>query len=561
MTSTILSWYLEHAGLLFGICIVTAVVGEKLARWATGNDLELRSTATSIISGGAFLVVKTVLGKVLFLGATLWIYEHHRLFTLDLGNPLVWLGVFLMRDAVYYCVHRAEHTFNVLWASHLVHHSPETIGMATAIRVPWMEAIYKPFFSLWLPLVGFNPLAAVGMDVFAATLSQLQHTERFRNGSTSLIGKVFVTPSTHRVHHGYNAEYLDKNFGAVLIIWDRMFGTYEPEVAPVKFGVGEDDRVVTGADALKGGYPRLLAAVAATDGLRNRMKVLFGRPGSLPKPSTRTATSAGEVISDVVSVDSELGVDLLDLERPRNDERAVLLGEPRFGCVEHGPDHPMLRLGVAAGTEPGDHGHVGEVLAAVGDAVLILADAADPHAGHGRHVEVEDGLVNHVEQGVDVVMFGDVGGVLDDHVRHDDSLGSATTRRRRRPVEEFRNGCGERSRRHRLCQSEVGTSVSRVFDRIEARHSDTAGHRQDRHIDTPVGRVGQERRPQMADEEQPPVGNEPTIGIGDVEVHDGEIELHLSADFFSRSTGLYSRSRSRRQTAFRPVEAVRRPAR
>lgn len=418
MTSTILSWYLEHAGLLFGICIVTAVVGEKVARWATGNDLELRSTATSIISGGAFLVVKTVLGKVLFLGATLWIYEHHRLFTLDLGNPLVWLGVFLMRDVVYYWVHRAEHTFNVLWASHLVHHSPETIGMATAVRVPWMEAIYKPFFSLWLPLVGFNPLAAVGMDVFAATLSQLQHTERFRNGSTSRIGKVFVTPSTHRVHHGYNAEYLDKNFGAVLIIWDRMFGTYKPEVAPVKFGVGEDDRVVTGADALKGGYPRLFAAVAATTGTRNRLAVLFGRPGSLPKATASVSASAGEVIANVVAIDPKLGIDLLDLEGPGHDERAVLLGETGFGRIQDGFDDPVLRGRFPAGAEAGDHCDVGEVVAAIGDPELVLSDSADPDAGNRRHVEVEDRPMDHVEQSVDVVMLGDVGGVLDDHVRH-----------------------------------------------------------------------------------------------------------------------------------------------
>ena len=414
MTSSLLSWYLEHAGLLFGICIVTAVVGEKLARWATGNDLELRSTATSIISGGTFLVVKTVLGKVLFLGATLWIYENHRLFTLDLGNPLVWLGVFLMRDAVYYWVHRAEHTFNVLWASHLVHHSPETIGMATAVRVPWMEAIYKPFFSLWLPLVGFNPLAAIGMDVFAATLSQLQHTERFRNGSTSLIGKVFVTPSTHRVHHGYNAEYLDKNFGAVLIIWDRLFGTYEPEVAEVKFGVGEDDRVVTAADALKGGYPRLFAALATTSGFRNRTAILFGRPGSLPKP----ASASGEMIPNVVPVHAELGVDLLNLEGPRNDERTVLFSEAGLSGIEHGGDHPLLGFRIPTGTETGDHGHVSEVLAPIGDPVFVLANAADAHTGDRSDVQLEDRLVNHVEQRLDVVMFGNVGGVLHDHVRH-----------------------------------------------------------------------------------------------------------------------------------------------
>ena len=164
--------------------------------------------------------------------------------------------MFVIRDFVYYWVHRGEHRIGLLWASHLVHHSPESMGFTHAVRVPWMEAVYKPWLGLWVPLFGFNPLAFVVLDMAAATYGQLYHTNWSRRNR--VLDYLIVTPSTHRVHHGSNREYLDKNFSAVFIIWDRLFGTYAPEVAPVQFGLVGDKSIDTPADALVGGYPQLL---------------------------------------------------------------------------------------------------------------------------------------------------------------------------------------------------------------------------------------------------------------------------------------------------------------
>jgi len=283
---TLLHWYLDSAASVFATLIVGAVAGEKVWQYLRSEDRHWGSTMTSITSGLTFMAAKAIVGKGLFVALSLWIYHTHRFFTLDLSNPLVWIGVFLIRDFVYYWVHRAEHSFRILWASHLVHHSPETINMSTAVRVPWMEALYKPFFSLWLPLVGFNPLAAIAMDVFAATLSQLQHTTAFPARPNGLVQMMFVTPSAHRVHHGYNPEYLDKNFGAVLIVWDRLFGTWEPEVAPVRFGVGAVDAVKTIPDALVGGYGRLIEDVRSARGAEEALAIAFSAPGVAP-PSPR----------------------------------------------------------------------------------------------------------------------------------------------------------------------------------------------------------------------------------------------------------------------------------
>ena len=205
----------------------------------------------------------------------LFVYEHFRLFDLDLTSPWVWIGVFVMRDLVYYWVHRAEHRIRLLWASHMVHHSPETIGFTTAVRVPWMEALYKPWFGLWVPLLGFHPLAAIALDVLAATFAQLYHTESVRR--VPVLEWLFVTPSAHRVHHGSNPEYIDKNFGATFIVWDRLFGTFEPEVAPVRYGIGSK-RIDSPVKALVGGYPALTAEMRSLDGWSDRVKYAVAAP-------------------------------------------------------------------------------------------------------------------------------------------------------------------------------------------------------------------------------------------------------------------------------------------
>jgi sterol desaturase/sphingolipid hydroxylase (fatty acid hydroxylase superfamily) len=255
MFTDLIDWYTDRAALLFVVLAGSAIVMERLRRRAAGiGPSEHGSTRTTLTSGLAFLAAKSVVSKLAAASLALFVYENFRIVTLDLANPLVWIGVLLIRDFVYYWMHRAEHRISLLWASHMIHHSPQTIGFTTALRVPWMEAVYKPWFGLWLPLIGFNPVAAIALDVLAATMGQLYHTESVRR--IPILEHVFITPSTHRVHHGSNPEYIDKNFGAVFIIWDKLFGTFEAEVAPVVYGIGIK-RIDTPVKALVGGYPAL----------------------------------------------------------------------------------------------------------------------------------------------------------------------------------------------------------------------------------------------------------------------------------------------------------------
>ena len=275
MLSAVITWYSTHAIQLFVGALSVTLASEAIA--ARQHQRPVVGQATSIVSGVSFMAAKTVVSKVAMLSLSVTVYSRFRIMTLNSGNPGVWLAILMLRDFVYYWVHRTEHSVRVLWASHMVHHSPETIGFSTAVRVPWMEAFYKPWLGLWVPLLGFNPVAFVALDALAATIGALQHTESWKR--RTILDEIFVTPSAHRVHHGSNPEYIDKNYGAIFIIWDRRFGTYEPEVAPVRYGLVGVSLIDTPAKALVGGYPKLVAGARRTGSLTDGFRFLMAAPG------------------------------------------------------------------------------------------------------------------------------------------------------------------------------------------------------------------------------------------------------------------------------------------
>ncbi len=272
---SLLNWLIDNAVfLLFGSVIVT-VIGELLARQWRGRSIDLRGSMTSISAGVAYISAKGIVSKVVAFALAMYVYNNHRVFDLDATNPLVWLGIFLCRDLVYYWIHRAEHRAKVLWASHMIHHSSEEFTFTTAVRMPWMEALYKPALGLWAPLLGFHPLAFAAMGALVLIAGQFQHTELMRR--RTILDLVFVTPSAHRVHHGSNAEYLDKNFGSMLIVWDRLFGTFKAETTTVVYGLTGGKAVRTPAAALVGGYRDLFADIRGL-GVQGSVRHLVSRP-------------------------------------------------------------------------------------------------------------------------------------------------------------------------------------------------------------------------------------------------------------------------------------------
>ncbi|MCK8480758.1 sterol desaturase family protein [Psychroserpens algicola] len=192
--------------------------------------------AFSSIAMGLGNVFLGFFSKAIVLLAFYFIYENFRLFTI----PIAWwsfIFIFFADDFAYYWFHRISHECRLFWASHVVHHSSKHYNLSTALRQTWSGGFYSFVFWLWLPLLGFHP----GMILLQMSISLLYqfwiHTEAIHK-MPKWFEAVFNTPSHHRVHHGSNPIYLDRNHAGILIIWDKLFGTFQPEL--------ENEKVVYG---------------------------------------------------------------------------------------------------------------------------------------------------------------------------------------------------------------------------------------------------------------------------------------------------------------------------
>lgn len=172
----------------------------------------------------------------LVIGLFFWLYQY-RLFEI----PLTWWSVlllFLGQDFLYYWFHRASHRIRWMWASHVVHHSSERLNLSTAFRQSMTYPI-SGMWVFWLPLalVGFHPSHVVLIVAVNLAFQFFVHTEAVRR--LGPLEKIFNTPSHHRVHHARNAGYIDRNYAGVLIVWDKLFGTFVPEddANPPEYGI------------------------------------------------------------------------------------------------------------------------------------------------------------------------------------------------------------------------------------------------------------------------------------------------------------------------------------
>ena len=174
--------------------------------------------------------------KGLILAFHFYLYQFK---ILELASILplwaMWLLTFIMIDLVFYVYHRMSHRVRFLWAIHLSHHSSEEMNFAVSFRQAWFGPISKIPFFMALPLLGFDPTIIAVAGVISTLWGIVGHTQII--GKLGPLEWIFNTPSHHRVHHGSNKQYIDKNYGNLLIIWDRMFGTFESEEEPVKFGL------------------------------------------------------------------------------------------------------------------------------------------------------------------------------------------------------------------------------------------------------------------------------------------------------------------------------------
>ena len=183
---------------------------------------------------GNYVVNLGTKGSILLLYFYLY---NYRLLTINELMPvwMVWGLTFVVIDFVYYWYHRCSHRVRFLWAVHMNHHSSEEMNFTVSLRQAWFGSLTKVPFFISMPLIGFDPLITALAGVASTLWGVVGHTQWIKK--LGPIEYIFVTPSSHRVHHGSNEEYLDKNYGNLLIIWDRMFGTFAEENRAVIYGV------------------------------------------------------------------------------------------------------------------------------------------------------------------------------------------------------------------------------------------------------------------------------------------------------------------------------------
>lgn len=219
--------------------ILLAILAEILAVQVRGRNYPWKDSAVSVgVALGHVLVQAAANGLVLGVIAA-GVYQM-RLFDLNVSfeNWPMLVLLFLLADFAFYCEHRAAHRIRFLWASHSVHHTVERMVLSAAFRLAWTP-ILSGVFLFYLPLVwlGFPPAWVFGMASASLTYQIFVHTELVPR--IGWLEWVINTPSAHRVHHASNAEYIDRNFGGVLLVWDRLFGTYQAERPdiPIVFGL------------------------------------------------------------------------------------------------------------------------------------------------------------------------------------------------------------------------------------------------------------------------------------------------------------------------------------
>jgi alkylglycerol monooxygenase len=240
----------------------------RFADTVTNLNLGVGQQATNIMS------------KIVLIGIYDYLYRHFAF--VELGNSIpVIIVCTLLFDFIYYWAHRWAHEMNIFWGAHVVHHQSEEYNLSVALRQSWFHNLIA--FPLFLPMafMGFNTLVLGGVAAFVTLYQYWIHTQA--------IGKmprwfefIFNTPSHHRVHHGVNPKYIDKNHAAFLIIWDRMFGTFKEEEETPDFGITTRFPSMNPVWANFHYYVEMFQKASMMRTWKDKVKMIGARPGWLP---------------------------------------------------------------------------------------------------------------------------------------------------------------------------------------------------------------------------------------------------------------------------------------
>ena len=190
------------------------------------------------------------------------------------------LTAMVLWDFLYYWDHRWMHEVRLLWANHVTHHSSQRYNLSTALRQPW-----SGFLTFWvfapMPLLGYASKTTMRAGQLNLLYQYWIHTEAI-DRLPAAAEQVLNTPSHHRVHHGANQQYLDKNYGGILIVWDRLFGTFEPEVRRIKYGLTKNIKTYNPLRIAYHEMADIARDVRSAGNMRDRLGYVLRRPGWKP---------------------------------------------------------------------------------------------------------------------------------------------------------------------------------------------------------------------------------------------------------------------------------------
>ena len=264
--------YLVGLPIIFSMMLFEALVSQYQKRGYYHNKDTL--CTSGLVAGNIFMSL-SIKGATLALH--IYLYEF-RIF--DLSNMLpvwaIWVLTFILIDLVFYVYHRCSHRIRFLWAIHMSHHSSEEMNFAVSLRQAWLAPVSKiPFFMI-LPLAGLDPTIIAVVGVISTLWGVVGHTQMV--GKLGFVEWIFNTPSHHRVHHGANPEYIDKNYGNLLIIWDKLFGTFEPEKASVKYGLVNNVKTFSPIKITFMDWQAMFQEIKIQKNIKEKIKIFFGPP-------------------------------------------------------------------------------------------------------------------------------------------------------------------------------------------------------------------------------------------------------------------------------------------
>lgn len=266
---------LEYVGVFFLVLIVSETVWDFLRN----ERKSLRESFSNFAIALGNVVLERVVFGVVFL-AGLIVAEYFAFWEIPL-TWWSWVLAVVLADFTYYWMHRFEHEVRILWAHHSVHHSSPEFNLTTALRLAWVEGLVEWIFFVPMILLGFDLVQTViGISIVVAYQTWI-HTEKV--GKLGWLDRVFNTPSVHRVHHGSNRVYLDKNYGGILIIWDRLFGTFQAEGEPVIYGLTEPVGSANPVTVNFHEYRRIWRDLRKAQSMREFIGFVFGGPGWRPR--------------------------------------------------------------------------------------------------------------------------------------------------------------------------------------------------------------------------------------------------------------------------------------